>query len=287
MRVTALIGVLLALMLPAEAFAGSARMAIPVGPGLTAEADYWPGEADRPAVLILHGFLVTREFSTVRRLAEALADEGYSVLTPTLSLGLNRRQQSLACEAMHTHSMEQDLAELRAWVHWLRERSGKAPVLVGHSAGGVQLAALVAGEPPVEAAGAILVSLSYFGEEQGAEEVARLRARARADQAGLGEAMRHYALTYCRSYVTTPANLLSYLDWDRDRLRQALLDSAVPVTVIYGDRDQRIDMAWIEQLGQGGVTVRAVAGANHFFDLAHEFDLLDEVMSSIEGLAHG
>lgn len=287
MRVTALIGVLLALALPASGIAGSARMAISVGPGLTAEAEYWPGEAGKPAILILHGFLVTREFSTVRRLAEALADEGYSVLTPTLSLGLNRRQQSLACEAMHTHSMEQDLAELRAWVRWLRERSGKAPVLVGHSAGGVQLAALVTGQPPVEVAGAVLVSLSYFGEEQGAEEVERLRARALADQAARGEAMRHYALTYCHRYVTTPANLLSYLDWDRDRLREALLRSPVAVTVIYGDRDQRIDLAWIEELRQGGVSVRAVAGANHFFDLAHEFDLLDEVVASIDGLGHG
>ena len=75
--------------------AGSARIELEVVPGITAEADYWPGEADKPAVLILHGFLQTREFPTVRRLAEALADEGYSVLTPSLTLGLNRRRQSL------------------------------------------------------------------------------------------------------------------------------------------------------------------------------------------------
>jgi len=61
----------------------------------------------------------------------------------------------------------------------------------------------------------------------------------------------------------------------------------VPVTVIYGDRDERIDKAWIENLRSGGVAVRPVAGANHFFDLAHEFDLLDEVLRVISEGSHG
>lgn len=287
MRVTALIVVLVTLVLSMSAQAGSARMAITVVPGLVAEAEYWPGEAHKPAVLILHGFLVTREFSTVRRLAEALADEGYSVLTPTLSLGLNRRQQSLACEAMHTHSMQQDLAELRAWTRWLHERSGKPPVLIGHSVGGVQLAALLDAEAAPQTAGAILISLSYFGEEQGPRQVERLLERARADLAAHADAMRPYALAYCKTYVTTAGNLLSYLEWGRERLRDALLRSSTPVTVVVGDRDQRIDRPWLEQLREGGVALRAVAGANHFFDLAHEFDLLDEVLATIAEYSHG
>ena len=94
-------------------------MSLELRSGLTAVSDYWPGEADLPAILILHGFLQTREFQTVRRLAEALSDEGYSVLLPSLTLGLDRRRQSVACEAIHTHSMQQDVDELRAWIDWL------------------------------------------------------------------------------------------------------------------------------------------------------------------------
>lgn len=269
------------------AHAGSARMSLELPSGLTAESDYWPGEADRQAVLILHGFLQTREFPTVRRLAEALADEGYSVLLPSLTLGLDRRRQSVACEAIHTHSMQQDVAELRAWVDWLVERSGKPPVVIGHSTGGAQIAALLDTHRDLAVDQALLISLSYFGEEQGPDRHEQLRARARRDFAGNPEGIHSYALTFCREYVTGPAQLLSYLDWDKVLLNDALGRSPVPVTVIYGDGDRRVDHQWLEALRDGGVQVRSVHGANHFFDLAHEFELIDEVLDVIDGGTHG
>ncbi len=55
--------------------------------GLTARAEYRAGARDKPAVLILHGFLQTHNFPTVHNLAEGLVTAGYSVLTPTLTLG--------------------------------------------------------------------------------------------------------------------------------------------------------------------------------------------------------
>lgn len=262
-------------------------MELSMGPGLVAEADYWPGEADMPALLILHGFLQTREFPTVRRLAEALAGEGFSVLTPSLTLGLNRRQQSMACEAIHTNSIQQDAAELGAWTEWLAERAGKPPVLIGHSTGGVQMAAMLDAHRDIPVSQAVLVSLSYFGEELGPARVAELQADAAAALARGDQRMHRYALTYCREYVTTAANLLSYLAWDKERLRALLVRGPTPATVIYGDQDDRIDRVWLEALAGGGVSVRSVAGANHFFDLTHEFDLLDEVLRVIAEGNHG
>ena len=267
--------------------AGSARMSLQLQTGLTAEADYWPGEVDRPPILILHGFLQTREFPTVRRLAEALADEGYSVLLPSLTLGLDRRRQSVACEAIHTHSMQQDVDELRAWVDWLVERNDKPPVIIAHSAGGAQVAALLDTHRSLVVDQALLISLSYFGEEQGSDRRDRLRARARHDLARDPTGMYRYALTFCRHYVTGPSQLLSYLDWDEALMREALGRSPVPVTVIYGDHDRRVDARWLEALRDGGVIVRSVHGASHFFDLAHEFELLDEVLDVIDGGTHG
>jgi alpha-beta hydrolase superfamily lysophospholipase len=262
-------------------------MELPLSAGLVAEADYWPGQADLPAVLILHGFLQTRGFPTVRRLAEALADEGFSVLTPTLSLGLSRRRQSVACEAIHSHSMDHDVAELRAWTQWLIERTGKPPVLIGHSTGGIKLAALLDAHRDLRVERAVLISLAYFGEVQGPDQLRALRARATADLARDAEALHPYALAYCERYVTTPGNLLSYLSWDKQRLKRALTASAVPVSVIYGGSDKRVDTGWLVELEAGKVPVRRVAGANHFFDLAHEFELLDEVLRVISEKAHG
>lgn len=287
MAVTGLIAALMLAVSATAIHAGSARIELQMPGGVIGEAEYWPGEADKPAVLILHGFLQTRDFATVRRLAEALADEGYSVLTPTLTLGLSRRRQSLACEAIHTHSIQQDLFELRAWTAWLEERTAKSPVLIGHSTGAIQLAALLDGHRDVSVERAIFIGLSHFGDEDGPEPTAELRAHAERQAASGDQALHAYPLNYCRRYVTTAANLLSYLAWGKERLQSMLRDAVTPLTLIYGDHDDRIDRRWLESLEEGGVVLRPIAGADHFFDLAHEFDLLDEVISVLSGGGHG
>jgi len=78
-----------------------------------AQADYLAGDANKPAVLILHGFLTTNKFHTVVAMAKGLNDEGYSVLSPTLSLGINNRKSSIKCNSIHTHTLEQDLIEVK------------------------------------------------------------------------------------------------------------------------------------------------------------------------------
>src|SRR3569832_1138568 len=88
-------------------------------PGIPANAEYLIGQRSKPAVLMLHGILQTREFPTVATLARGLQDAGYTVLLPTLSLNIPNRMQSLACEAVHNHSMEDDVAEIVRWVGWL------------------------------------------------------------------------------------------------------------------------------------------------------------------------
>ncbi|MCB1791033.1 MAG: alpha/beta fold hydrolase [Gammaproteobacteria bacterium] len=267
--------------------AGNVQPTLVVAPGLEAEADYWIGDVERPAVVVLHGFLQTRHFPVVRRIAESFAAEGYSVLLPSLTLGINRRRDSFACEALHTHSMEQDVAELRAWITWLTERSGKRPVVVALSAGGIQIGALLASTSPPEIQRAILIGLSYFGEEQGPAGADRLRARALSDLSIAPEAMRRYALSHCDRYVTSPESLLSYLRWDKARLGAALAGSPVPVTVIYGGRDPHTDRQWMDALSTQGVGLRSVAAAEHFCDLTNEEGLVEQVRDVIRGDEHG
>ena len=108
---------------------------------ITATADYHPGRADRPAILLLHGFLQTRDFGIIKSIADTLADEGYTVLSPTLSLGISNRKRSLDCEALHLHDMDGDVREIQQWVKWLREHGHDDIIGVGHSFGGVQLLA--------------------------------------------------------------------------------------------------------------------------------------------------
>lgn len=284
MAVTRLVVAALLLSWGVASQSGSARMQLEVAPGLVAEADYWPGQLAKPAVLILHGFLQTREFPIVRRLATALADEGYSVLAPTLSLGIQRRMQTLACEAIHTHSLEQDVGELASWTRWLAERVGRAPVLIGHSTGGIQVAALLDIEAELPVDRAVLISLTAFGE---AFDPAEWRERAQSLQLAGVDAMRAFPLGYCQDYVTTPRRYLSYLRWDALRIERALRATRTPVTVILGSDDPRINHDWLVRLSDYGVGVRSIPNADQFFDLTNEFDLYDEVIRVTEAVGHG
>src|SRR3569832_2425972 len=77
-------------------------------PKIPTKAEYLIGQRSKPAEMLLHGFLQTREFPTVATLARGLQAAGYTVLLHTLSLNIPNRLQSLACEAVHKHSMEDD-----------------------------------------------------------------------------------------------------------------------------------------------------------------------------------
>jgi pimeloyl-ACP methyl ester carboxylesterase len=230
--------------------------------GITAGANYTPGEPDAATVLILHGFLQTHHFYTVRRLHESLAESGYTVLSPTLSLDIDKRKQSLDCEAIHTHDLETDVEEIAHWVNWLNDKIGMPVVLLGHSAGGMVMTRYLDSYPESPVSHSILVSLSYLlGEDKG-------------HQTGpLGE----YKLGYCETYPSPPAAYRSYVEWDAEKMLLALRNAGARVSVILGSADERIREDWRDLLSKSEVQITNVEGANHFFDSEHEFDLLDAV----------
>lgn len=250
---------------------------LPVRDQVMARADYQAGEKGRPAVLILHGFLQTREFSTVRRLGEAVHEWGYSVLSPTLSLGIDARLQSLPCEAIHTHDMEQSVQELRLWVEWLVSQGHEHVILVGHSAGSATQVAYLDGTPHPAVRQAILLSLVAFGPGPLSFETEAHAEAARAALAEGGVTVGEYAMAFCRQYPATPASFLSYYDWSRARIGAALRRTQIPVQVVIGSADQRMTPEWVRIMQESPAEVVVIEGANHFFHDVAEFDLLDVV----------
>ena len=246
----------------------------------TAQASFLQGDNDANPILILHGFLQTREFPTVERLANSLNESGYTVLTPTLTLGLSRRKQSLACEAIHTHTVQKDTDEIARWVDWLHKETGKKVRLVGHSAGSITLLNYLDTYKKENIENAIFISMSYFSESPGSYESVEHAQLAKAEVAKGYNPMGNYALSYCKLYPTTAKAFLSYYEWNRQKVAQLAATHADMIKVIIGTGDKRIDADWKDQLKQNMVSVTAVEGANHFFDQAHEFDLLE----AIEGL---
>ncbi|MBI3430780.1 MAG: alpha/beta fold hydrolase [Hydrogenophilales bacterium] len=254
-------------------------------PGIPANAEYLIGERSKPAVLLLHGFLQTREFPTVTTLARGLQDAGYTVLSPTLSLNIPNRTHSLACEAVHKHGMDDDVAEIGHWVDWLKSQGYRSIVLVGHSFGSLQLLVYLSThpDPAIKAyIGASLVE-AQVGATSRPILIAQLEDRIRNNR----RALVTQSLSFCRKYTSTPEDLLSYVRWDQPSVLTALKQSPVRVQLIMGDADSLLGQGWLKVLQHIQIPMVVVHGGSHFMDGEHEFDLLDHTLKFLEGIPQG
>jgi pimeloyl-ACP methyl ester carboxylesterase len=269
---------LLISVFPAAAHAVTVQL--DMRPGIPASAEYLIGERSKPAVLLLHGFLQTREFPTVAVLARSLQDAGYTVLAPTLSLNIPNRARSLACEAVHRHSLDDDVAEIGRWLGWLKSRGHGDVVLLGHSFGSLQMLAYLSTKRDAAVKGYIGASLveAQIGAESRPALVADLESRVRSRRGALVT----HPLSFCRKYTTTPDALLSYVRWDQARLLAALKQTPVSVTLIMGDADDTLGKGWLKALQHIQVPMTIVRGANHFMDGEHEFDLLEHTLAFLD-----
>ena len=249
--------------------------------GAIATANYQAGTKGRPAVLVLHGFLQTRTFPTVSSIVDSAVTAGYSTLAPTLSLGISRRNQSLPCEAVHMHSLDDDAAEVAFWVRWLVKKGHTRIILVGHSYGNLQVLTYMQRKPAAAVKQLLLISLSDVEVKHSAQQRAALANDLRARLAQGSKALVGAEVGHCKKYMSPPAALLSYLSITRDDILLTLAKSPVPATVIMGAKDDRMGPDWVNRLLSRGIAVRVVPGASHFFDNQYEFDLQEAVLRAL------
>jgi pimeloyl-ACP methyl ester carboxylesterase len=241
-----------------------------IAPGVTGVAGYTEGASDTSPVLILHGFLQTNEFPTVTRLAESLADSDYTILTPTLSLGITERRQSQSCEALHLQTLDDDVSEIAQWVNWLYHKRQREVTLIGHSAGGHVITRYLHDYPEAPVGQVILISLSYpTGSPLGADSPNP-------------QAIVENELGFCQRYPTTVKAYRSYVEWGPEQMLSEMHRIKGRLSVILGSEDKRIPPSWVDTMRKGGIRITTVEGANHFFDSAHEFDL-EEVVENLLG----
>ncbi len=267
-------------LLPLAAAAASVET-VKLPNGFESTAEYRAGKPELPAVLVLHGFLSTYNFLTVSNLTNALGDAGYTVVAPNLSLGVNARAVSLACEAIHTHALSDDTAEINFWIEWLTRRGHKHVVLVGHSFGSLQELSYTLEYKSSAVKKLIAISLLDMDSEIGEPTAQAQIKQAQALVAKRDNGLREYQVSYCKKYVAPPTAFLSYATWSKKRILHAISRTPVPVEVILGGNDSRMAAGWPELLQKNGVHVLTVPGANHFFSNEQEFDLLDSVLASL------
>jgi pimeloyl-ACP methyl ester carboxylesterase len=260
--------------------------------GLIATAAYKAGNPELPAVLILHGFLQTRDSPTVHQLAVRLSDIGYTVLSPNLSLGISKRNKSLACEAIHLHSMEDDLKEIDTWVNWLVSKGHNQIVLIGHNYGSLMLIAYLSSHPNPAVRKLIAVSLVDAQVDMGGQQWQKTETDLQHKFNDKDASLVQYPLSFCKKYPTSAQNYMSYASWQRTRVLKVLSRLKVPVTIIMGDGDTRLGASWTSALKKANPSLVVIKGADHFMSGEYEFDLLDAVLVALrlhqakQGLSH-
>lgn len=253
--------------------------------GLHANAEYVKGDPKKPAVLILHGFLVTNEFHTVVAMGKALQAMGVTTLSPTLTLGIDQRAESVRCQSIHTHTLENDIDELNAWVQWLKAQGHEKIILIGHSSGSVELLEYMNKYADSAISSVIFTSMFYLsGKELGSRQDDFVAAQEMV-QTGK-KRPRNYHLLFCKGdYTATPESFLSYAQLNRDYVLSSLKALKVPTFTIMGGADKRyqsVGRDWLKALEQANTRLIIVEGANHFFSSEYEFDLQDQIVAIVE-----
>ena len=251
--------------------------------GLIANATYVKGNPDKPAILLLHGFLQSHHFSTISRLVESLSAEGFSILSPTLTLGIPNRKKSLACEALHDHTMEEDQKEIDKWVSWLKKSGHKKVILMGHSQGSTALLSYLSEKNNAKKISQfIAVSILEVNVSRSENENKNFNLKLKEKESKNPRTPINNKLSFCNNYLGTPRSFKSFQNWTTTKILKSLNKIKLPVTIIMGGSDNRIRKNWVEKLKTSNKPVIVIKGANHFMDGFHEFDLLDVVMKEIK-----
>lgn len=254
--------------------------------GITATANFHTGNPSQPAVLLVHGFHQTHHSQPMSSLAANLASKGYTTLSPTITLGVNKRSQSMACEAVHTQTMKQDVAEIDYWVNWLEKKEYKNIVLVGFSStGNVEILSYNAQGSHPAIKKAILVSMNPILTDS--SERQRTHSQIDAKQHADEKNPRIFSVGYCKNNFTATANTyLSYAQYDASRILELIRQTPVSTELIFGSADTILPATWLAQIKtlKTRAQVTIIDEANHFFDDTSEFDLAEEIENTLKNI---
>lgn len=273
------------LFFPLPALAETIEVKLPSG--ITAYAEFRQGTSSQTAVLSLHGFLQTHHSQPMSALASNLVAAGYTVLSPTISLGINRRKQSMPCEAAHNHTMDDEVAEVAYWADWLSSRGYKNIVPVGFSStGNISLLQYNAQGSHPAIKKMILTSINPVQINRA--EYLKMQAGKTSKVGTQSKKISRYSVGFCKNnFSATQNTYLSYSRFTDENILQLLSQANVPLEIILGSADTVLPANWQAKIMASNprVHVFMLDKASHFFDGTTELDLADSIESILKTTA--
>lgn len=239
-----------------------------------------------PAVLLLHGFQQIHQSEPMKSLGSNLISKGYTVLIPTTSLGVNRRRQSMACEAVHTYTYKEEVAEISYWMNWLSNKGYNTIIPAGFSSTG-NVGLLIYNAQGSHPAVKKIILISPNPTMFDLAERQKIRASINTKQAPSRQKLGAFTLGYCKkNYFATTANYQSYTQYDDNKILELIRKSPVPVELVFGSADTILPAAWLTQLKalKSPARTTMIDQANHFFSDTAEFDLTEVVENILKDI---
>ncbi len=242
-------------------------------------------------ILITHGTLAHNGMEIVSTLQQLIKGKGWNTIAINLSLGIDNRHGMYDCAVPHTHKHEDAVAEIGAWLHWLKKKGVKKVILMGHSRGGNQIARFASEQDDPAIKGVILIapqtwdedSLSINYRQRYKKELQPILKKAGdlVDAGKGGTMLTHTDFLYCENASVTAEAFASYYAHDKKMDTPFLLPSIKkPVLVIAAGKDNIVpDLEKKISPKADGKKIQLVVVemADHFFrDLSAE-DLVDAI----------
>ncbi|MCP5365954.1 MAG: alpha/beta hydrolase [Hyphomicrobiales bacterium] len=241
-------------------------------------------------VVLVHGTLAHNGMELIAAQQSLLEEREISSLAINLSLGLDDRHGMYDCATPHTHHHRDAVAEIAAWVAWLKGRGAKSVTVMGHSRGGAQTALYAAQAPDRVVEKVILLAPGTSDSARIGAEYEKRHGVSLAlllDQAkGLvaagrgGDLMAPVDFLYCNDAKVAAAAFLDYYAPSPDLDGPGLVDRIkLPVLAIVGTADTVVPDARprLKEKAGGHLRVVEVQDAGHFFRDLYGEDVADAV----------
>jgi len=245
-------------------------------------ADFRPGSKEKPAVLLLHGFLQTNQFSTIQLMADELATSNYTVLAPTLTLNISQRRNSLGCNAVQNHRADDSRREISDWFAWLKKQGYPRIIAIGHSSGSMRLLHYLSEKPAILPQQFIAVSIGPINSQLDSPKMQQHIRQAKEHISKNDPQIDHYSLGFCRNNYAAPAQAyLSYIAWNEQWVLQRLQNSPVPIHVVLGSADSWVPAGWAATLSSQAIPHTLLDGAGHNFSGTQEFEFQELIVNLV------